>query len=115
MILVTNTFSKLVIKIKSVSFEDIKIEIDKHKSWINNFKEIWLIEWRKVLKWYLLSKKVRLVVLFQEKNWNYIPFYLAKKESKNWYNISKYSLTNLIWKLDNIFKDLENWDYKIID
>jgi len=115
MILITNTFSKLVTKIKSVWLEDIKNEIYKHKSWINNFKEIWLIENRKVFKWYLLSKKVRIVVLFQENNWNYIPFYIARKESKDWYNISKYSLPDLILKLDNIYKDLESWEYKIIN
>ncbi len=115
MILITKTFDKLLVKIKSVSLDDVKIEINKHKNWIDNFKTIWVIKWRKVIKWYLLSKKVRLVVLFQEKNWTYLPFYIVKKETKEWYNISAYSLDDLHSKLDKIFDDLDNWNYKIID
>lgn len=83
MILITATFQKLLIKIKSISTENIKIEIEKHKSWLNNFIQIGTIDNRKVLKWYLLHKKVRLLILFQEKNWNYLPFYIVKKKQKN--------------------------------
>lgn len=115
MILITQTFLKNLQKIKSVSLDDIILEINKHKKWLQNFKEIWIIKQRKVIKWYLLSKKVRLIVLFQEKNWNYLLFYIVKKETKDWYNISKYSLDDLKNKLDNIFDDLEKWNYKIIN
>jgi len=115
MILITSTFNKLLSKIKSVSIDDIRLEINKHNNWIGNFKAIWIVNWRKIIKWYLLSKKVRLVVLFQEKNKNYLPFYIVKKETKDWYNISKYNLSDLISKLDNIFNDLEKWEYEIID
>lgn len=115
MILITSTFEKLVSKIKSISINDVKIEIDKHKNWLDNFKLIWNLRSRKVIKWYLLSKKVRLVVLFQENNWNYLPFYIVKKETKDWFNVSKYSLEDLNSKLDNIFEDLDNWKYRILD
>ena len=115
MILITKTFEKLIDKIKSISINEIKAEIDKHKSWLDNFIEIWKLKNRKVLKWYLLHKKVRLLVLFQEKNWNYLPFYIVKKETKYWKNITKDSLSLLSWKLNNIFDDLENNNYKIID
>jgi len=71
MILVTKTFLKLLDKIKSVWINDVKSEIIKHNSWLDNFIEIWFIKNRKVLKWYLLHKKVRLLVLFQEKKGNY--------------------------------------------
>lgn len=115
MILITQTFEKLLNKIKSVWIDKIKIEIDKHKSWLENFIEIWVLKNRKVFKWYLLHKKVRILILFQEKNWNYLPFYIVKKETKDWKNITKDSLELLLWKLDNIFDDLENNNYKIID
>ncbi len=115
MILITKTFEKLLDKIKSIWIKEIKIEIDKHKSWLENFIEIWKIKDRKVLKWYLLNKKVRLLVLFVEKNWNYLPFYIVKKETKYWKNITKKSLEILSWKLDNIFNDLEKNDYKVIE
>jgi hypothetical protein len=58
---------------------------------------------------------VRLVILFQEKNGKYVPFYIVKKETKDGYNISKYSLQDLENKLDAIFLDLENGHYSIID
>lgn len=114
MILIPYTFKKSLSKIKSVSLDDVVWEISKHKNWLDNFKELWFLRERKVIKWYLLSKKVRIVVLFQEKNGNYMPFYIAKKETKHWYNISKYSLDDLDSKLDNIFEDLEKWNYEII-
>lgn len=115
MILITKTFEKLLDKLKSVWINEVKWEIHKHNSWLGNFIEIWILKNRRVLKWYLLHKKVRLLVLFQEKNGNYLPFYIVKKETKFWKNITKDSLTNeLSGKLDNIFEDLENNHYKII-
>ena len=113
MILITRTFQKLLDKIKSVTLKDITIEIQKHSLWLNNFKELWELKNRKVLKGYLLHKKVRLLVLFQEKNGNYLPFFIVKKETKLWKNITKDSLVLLKSKLDNIFEDLENNDFEI--
>jgi len=113
MIVITDTFLKLLSKIKSVSLSDVAMEIDKHSKWLENFKLIWTLRSRKVLKGYLLSKKVRLVVLFQEKNGNYLPFYVVKKETKDGFNISRYSVEDLDSKLDSIFSDLEKGKYKI--
>ncbi|MFK7780343.1 MAG: hypothetical protein QM490_04275 [Candidatus Gracilibacteria bacterium] len=115
MILITKTFKKLLDKIKSVGVDDIKIKIDKHKSGLENFIEIGKLKNRKVLKGYLFHKKVRILVLFQEKNGNYLPFYIIKKERKYGKNITKDSLNRLSGNLDNIFEDLENNNYKIID
>ena len=115
MILITKTFNKLLSKIKSVNFNDIKVEIIKHSIGLNNFKELWILNNRKVLKWYLLHKKVRILILFQEKNWKYLPFLIVKKETKDWYNIRKESLDELKIKLDKIFDDLENGEYEIFD
>lgn len=115
MILITKTFEKLLDKVKSVWIKEIKLEIYKHKSWLENFIEIWVLRNRKVLKWYLLHKKVRILVLFHEKNWKYLPFYIVRKETKFWKNITRDSLYELSVKLDNIFEDLENNNYKIIE
>ena len=114
MILITKTFQKLLDKIKSITIEDISIQIKKYSLWLENFKELWELKNRKVLKGYLLHKKVRLLVLFQEKNGNYLPFFIVKKETKFWKNITKDSLGILKNKLDNIFDDLENNDYEIL-
>jgi hypothetical protein len=115
MIIITDSFEKILLKIKSVWIDEIRQEIYKHKNWLNNFKLIWTIKGRKVLKGYMLSKKIRIVVLFKESNWYYLPFYIAKKETKDWYNISKYSLQDLNDRLVIIFEDLENWKFRIID
>lgn len=115
MILITKSFEKLLDKIKSVWLGEIKLEINKHKSGLENFIEIGILKNRKVLKGYLLHKKVRILILFQEKNWNYLPFYIVRKETKFWKNITKDSLDDLSSKLDNIFNDLEKNDYIIID
>ena len=113
MILITKTFQKLLDKIKSITLQDISIEVQKHSLWLNNFKELGELRKRKVLKGYLLHKKVRLLILFQEKNGNYLPFFIVKKETKFWHNITKDSLVLLKSKLDNIFEDLENDKYEI--
>ena len=115
MILITKTFEKLLAKIKSVWIDELKEEIRKHKSWLENFIEIWVLKNRKVLKWYLLHKKVRILVLFQEKNGNYLPFYIVRKETKFGKNITKDSLLDLSIKLDHVFVDLDNKDYKIVE
>lgn len=44
MILITKTFEKILSKIKSVSLDDVILEIYKHKKWLNNFKDIWVLK-----------------------------------------------------------------------
>jgi len=114
MILISKTFQKQLDKLKSVWILEIESEIKKHESWLENFIEIWNVRNRKVLKWYLLHKKVRLLVLYKVKNGNYLPFYIVRKETKFWKNITKDSLKQLSTTLDSIFLDLENNDYSII-
>jgi hypothetical protein len=114
MILISKTFEKQLTKLKSIWITEIQSEISKHSSWLENFIEMWTLKNRKILKWYLLHKKVRLLVLFQAKNGNYLPFYIVRKETRFWKNITKNSLKELSNILDNIFEDLENRDYKVI-
>ncbi len=114
MILVTKTFEKALSKIRSVKFEDIVSEISKHHSWLQNLIEIWKIDDKKVLKWYLNSKKVRIVVLFKAKNGSYFPFYIARKETRKWYNIFKQSLNFLEKELKKHYEDLDVWDFEKI-
>ncbi len=40
MILITETFEKSVVKIKSVSIDDMRIEITKHSKGLDNLKNI---------------------------------------------------------------------------
>jgi hypothetical protein len=115
MIFITESFDKLLKKIKSVSLSDVITEIKKHKNWIDNFKKIWEEDESIIFKGYLLSKKVRFVVLFHKVEWDYIPFYVVKKETKKWYNISKITIEDFYEKLSKIQKELENSKYVEIE
>lgn len=115
MIIITETFEKSFKKFKWVFLTDLLTEIKKHNDGLNNFKRVWELGWNPVLKWYLQSKNIRVLVLFQFHKWHYLPFYIIKKVSKHWYNISKNNDdTNDIihnnWL--KLFDDLEKWKYK---
>ncbi|MDD3793729.1 MAG: hypothetical protein PHI37_02870 [Candidatus Gracilibacteria bacterium] len=62
MILITDTFKKLLSRIRSVNIDDVILEISKHNKGLDNFIEIGVLQDRKVLKGYLLSKKVRIYI-----------------------------------------------------
>ena len=115
MIIITKFFDKNLKKIKSISLSEIIFEIKKHKEGLNNFKKIYELEGNAILKWYLLWKKVRILVLFQEVNWKYLPFYIVRKETKDWKNITKTSISELSSKLTKSLEEYENWKYKIIE
>ena len=113
MIIITESFLKTLKKIKSISLESISNEIEKHKSGLNNFVEILDIEGNKIYKWYLLSKKVRILVYFQ-KVWNkFIPFYIVKKETKYWYNITSDLCEIYFRQLDKNIDDIGNNKFTI--
>lgn len=114
MILVTDTFLKSLWKIKSVTFKNIELEITKQKLGLNNL--IKLIDKEKyiIYKWYLLSKKVRLLVYYK-KVWDiFIPFYIVKKETKYWYNITSELEAVYFNQLDKSLKDIENKKFRVI-
>ena len=112
MILITKTFQKTLKKLKSVSIWDIQKEISKHNVWLKNFIELWDIDGRKILKWYLNAKKVRLIVSFTEYNWQYFPFYIVRKETKQGYNISKQSLSFLLQEMLKHTEDMKKWNFE---
>jgi len=115
MILITNTFSKNFKKMKSIDYKDISIEIKKYKSWLKNFIELDEEDWNKILKWYLLSKKVRLLTYFQKVWWVFVPFYIVKKETKYWFNITSNLEQKYLNQLDKCILDIEKWDFEILE
>jgi len=113
MILISKSFEKDLLKIKSISINDVNIEIKKHNSWLKNLKiikksKIWI-----TFKWYLLSKKVRVLIYFTCINNNYIPYYIVKKETKVWKNIRNEMLDSIESKLDKCIYDIENENFEI--
>jgi len=115
MIIITNTFSKNLKKLKSIWLENIKNEIEKHNSGLNNFIELIDLDWNKIYKWYLLSKKVRILTYFQ-KVWNkFIPFYIVNKETKYWYNITSNLEDFYLRQLDKSIEDIDSKKYIIYE
>lgn len=112
MIFITENFLKLLEKLKSVKLEDVLIEIEKNKIWLNNFKLIEKGNDYFIFKWYLLSKKVRFLIYFEHYEWGYTPFYIVKKETKSWKNISKENIDDFQNYLIKSIEDLKNWKYK---
>jgi len=106
-LIITKTFSKKISKLKSVSLKSIEDLIFKLPE-TNLIVEIDNFNDSAILKWYLNSKRVRMIVLFEKLDNIYIPVSLFKKESKNWYNITKNNYFDLC------STDLNKWilDYK---
>ncbi|MDD2516556.1 MAG: hypothetical protein PHF46_03265 [Candidatus Gracilibacteria bacterium] len=114
MILITETFEKSLKKIRSVSINSVISEIKKHKKGLDIFVSLYKTGERTVLKGYLLSSKVRILILFHEKNGNYMPFALFKKETKDGYNITKADEDFLNSLIKSNIEDIRNGKYKII-
>ncbi len=69
-----------------------------------------------ILKGYLLSKKVRILVLFQYVNNIFIPISLVKKESKKWNNITKQNYIDFFENdIDKAIVDIDTKDYKEVE
>lgn len=61
------------------------------------------------------SKKVRCIISFTQHNGQYFPFYIVKKETKDGYNISKQSLTFLVYEMMKHTEDIKNGDFEKIE
>ncbi len=83
----TRTFEKELSKIWSINKEDILREVEKYARWLHNFIELYEYEDGKVLKWYFLSKKIRVCIWFREVQGQFIPFLIARKETREGYSI----------------------------
>lgn len=114
-IILTKTFNKLLSKIWSISKQNIIDLIKKYPN-SNNLIEIDILTGSVVLKGYLLSKKIRILILFQNIKWKFIPIYILKKETKKWYNISKDNYIELFWNyIDKITIDIDNNEFEEIE
>lgn len=115
-IILTKSFQKQLVKFKSISEKQVINEIKKHISGVNTLIDIYSpVSGSKVLKGYLASKKVRMAVLLVVRRGQYTPFFLARKESKRGWNVSKQSegfLENYIIK---VTRDIENKNFEIIE
>ncbi len=93
----------------------IEKESKKYQSGLKNFIELYTFADGKVLKWYFFSKKVRICLWFHEYRGQMIPFFIAKKESKDGYNITKESAPMLSREILRHLSDIENKKFDIIE
>lgn len=115
MILVTQFFSKSLRKLRSVSLSSIIEQAYRHKSWLDNLIEIWQVKGYPIMKGYLNAKKVRIVYVLQTKDGYYIPFYIVRKETKVWKNITKDTIPELVWDLEKVMLDIRNDDFEELE
>ena len=114
-IIITKSFQKQLVKFKSVSKKQVVSEIKKHTLGLDVLVDIYSPAPNlKVLKGYLINKKVRLAVLLVVKNRHYVPFFLAKKESKKGWNISKQSEKSLENYIVKSIQDIKNKDFDTV-
>jgi len=114
-IIITKSFQKQLVKFKSVSERQVIDEIKKHISGLDILVDIYSPAPNlKVLKGYLSSKKVRIAVLLIIKREQYIPFFLAKKESKKGWNVSKQSEKSLENYIIKAIQNINDKDFEIV-
>lgn len=114
-IILTKSFQKQLAKFKSVSKKQVAAEIKKHISGSNSMVDIYSpAPDLKVLKGYLIGRKIRMAVLFIIKQEQYTPFFLAKKESKQGWNMSKQSEKFLENHIIKAIQDIENNNFETI-
>lgn len=66
----------------------------------------------KILKWYLYSKKIRILILFEQVKGVYIPISIIKKETKKWENIMKKNYIEIFGNdIEKAISDYENDRY----
>lgn len=115
-IILTKSFQKQLLKFKSVSKKQVINEIKKHISGLDILVDIYSPAPNlKVLKGYLSNKKIRIAVILTVKQKQYTPFFLAKKESKQGWNISKQSEKSLENYILKAIEDVKNKNFDIIE
>mgnify|MGYP001561732811 FL=1 len=111
----TKTFQKELGNQRNLLKELIR-EIKKHAHGARNLVDLYSPgPDLKVLKAYLASKGVRSAILLRVSKSIYIPFFLAKKESKHGWNLSKHSEEILITKIFAVQKDIEQNQYQEVN
>ena len=114
MIVAAASFLKSLAKLRSVAWESVAAEIAKHARGVDNFVDLGAVAGRRVLKGYLSAGRVRLVVLLQESRGNYLPCFIAKKESADGFNVTKRDLGgSLARAIDAVTKDIAEGRYEL--
>ncbi len=114
-IVLTRTFDKELDKIGSIDHTEIVREISKYNRGLSNFIELYEYDDGRVLKWYFLNKKVRICIWFRQVHGQFIPFFVARKESKEGNNITKSDQGSHEMLIEKHIRDIENGDFTISD
>lgn len=113
-IIFTQSFKKVLSKISSISKDDIILLIKKYPN-TTNLILIDNLDSSQILKGYLLSKKVRILILFQSIKWKFIPVSIVKKETSKWKNITKENYIDLfLGDIEKSIKDIDENNFEEI-
>jgi len=107
-IIFTTSFDKKLLQLWNIDRKKV-INLIKRYPNTNNLIVIDTIETSKIIKWYLYSKKIRILVLFEYIKWKFIPISIVKKESSKWKNIMKNNYIDLFGNdIDKAIYDYNN-------
>lgn len=114
-IIFTYSFKKNLLKLWNINENDIINLVKKYPN-TRNLITIESINTSKILKWYLYSKKIRILILFEYIKWKFIPVSIMKKETSKWKNIMKDNYIELFWNdIDKVIIDYDNNNFEEVE
>lgn len=112
-IVLSKSFLKQLKKLGSVEINDMKKLLRKYPT-SKNIVEIDRIDKFKILKCYLLHKKIRSIIFLRVREESYIPIAIIKKESRKGENIIKENYWQLFnGEIRKTFEDLEKGNFEV--
>lgn len=86
--------------------------LKKYQKGLSGTLTLFSLENGKVLKTYLMSKKVRMITFFRSPQGVYVPVWILRKETKMGMNITKDDESYIMRKIDHHIEDIMNGDFK---
>ncbi|MGK5092728.1 hypothetical protein WDW89_12030 [Deltaproteobacteria bacterium TL4] len=109
-----DSFLKQLNKLGSVKLIDIKTLLRKYPNTPNIVELDHFESGTSIVKCYLLSKKIRLLVLLRTSQGNFIPISIVRKETKEGKNITKENYQELFKNsIDRILKEYTEDKYTV--
>ncbi|MBS9775445.1 hypothetical protein KGV52_01890 [Candidatus Gracilibacteria bacterium] len=106
-VIITKSFKKQLLKLGSIHIENL-LDLLKKYPHTRNLVLLDTSNTGIILKGYLLSKKVRVLILLKQTKNTFVPVSLVRKESQKGYNITKENYQKIF--LQDIAKVIEQID-----
>ncbi|MAG28635.1 hypothetical protein CL632_00615 [bacterium] len=115
-ILLTRSFTQELSKLRITTKQEIITVIVQYEKGLPVLLDLYSPEKNiKVLKGYIRHRRgVRIAVVLEIQKHVYVPFFIAKKTSREGWNLSKYSEIYLSSKIRRVYRDIKNQLYEKI-